>query len=162
VQILPRKVTRITQGIIFISITVWFIRVLRASIYLKLCRTRLWRVYLIPSKLSASGMTGFPSSSLCFPYLVNIILKKIISFPSHFPSEIQVYRPPHAYRTSGIEKITSCDDLFAALSSNGELFIFNAPKASQAGDTAGIKPQRVWALRKKFTSVKVCRITWRP
>jgi hypothetical protein len=83
------------------------------------------------------------------------------SFPSHvFPSEIQVYRPPQAIGDAHISKITSCDDTFAAVSSNGEVFILSVPNPSDADNASskmsgGIKPQRVWALRKHFSAVKV-------
>jgi len=84
-----------------------------------------------------------------------------VNFPAHaFPSEIAVYRPPQATNNTSIKKITSCDNLFAALSSNGELFTFTVPSPSEsAGSTsskprAAIVPQRVWALRKKFSAVR--------
>ncbi|KAJ7461488.1 hypothetical protein FB451DRAFT_1404722 [Mycena latifolia] len=55
-------------------------------------------------------------------------------------------------------QITSCEDAFAALSSNGELFTFSVPDPSEAdanaGRGAGFKPQRVWALRKQFSAVR--------
>jgi hypothetical protein len=61
-----------------------------------------------------------------------------------------------------IVKITNCDDTFAALTSNGELFIFSVPKAGEADESVSsgkertsIKPQRVWALRKQFSAVAV-------
>ncbi|KAG6812376.1 hypothetical protein H0H92_003189 [Tricholoma furcatifolium] len=75
-----------------------------------------------------------------------------------FPSEIQPYRPPNAVQEAKIAKITSCDDMFAALTFSGELFTFSASNPSDAGaaskEKSGFKPQRVWALRKKFSSVK--------
>ena len=72
------------------------------------------------------------------------------------------YRPPHANRNV-IEKITSsAEGVFAALSSNGELFTFVLPPPTDALVPPGwgkarevVRPQRVWALRKKFSSVKV-------
>lgn len=98
-----------------------------------------------------------------------------INFPTQaFPSEIQPYRPPQAVKDAHISKITSCDDVFAALSSNGEVFTFSVPilggtssnameglslsgsvpsSESRVGG-APFKPQRVWALRKKFSAVK--------
>ena len=91
------------------------------------------------------------------------------SFPMHaFPSGIQPYRPPQSFKGSHISKITSCDETIAALSSNGEVFTFSAPPSQSASSHAEIgfveenrntkpaafKPQRVWALRKKFSSVK--------
>ncbi|KAJ6618827.1 hypothetical protein B0H10DRAFT_2028138 [Mycena sp. CBHHK59/15] len=82
-----------------------------------------------------------------------------IIFPTNaFPSEIQPYRPPQAIKDAHIAKITSCDDTFAALSSNGELFTFSVPYPSEAdgnsGRGSGFKPQRVWALRKQFSAVR--------
>jgi hypothetical protein len=83
-----------------------------------------------------------------------------LSFPSHsFPSEIKVvYHPPQVVKDTRIAKITSCDDAFAALSSSGEVFTFSGP--SPEADAFGkertiIKPQRVWALRKQFSGVRV-------
>jgi inhibitor of Bruton tyrosine kinase len=62
-----------------------------------------------------------------------------------------------------ISKITNCDDTFAALTYNGELFTFavHKPGETDVGTTAGkermiIKPQRIWTLRKKFSAVAVC------
>ena len=87
-----------------------------------------------------------------------------------FPSGIQPYRPPQSVKDSHISKITSCDETIAALSSNGEVFTFSAPPLNQSTSShaesssvelqnrntklAVFKPQRVWALRKKFSSVK--------
>lgn len=93
------------------------------------------------------------------------------SFPIHaFPSGIQPYRPPQSFKDSHISKITSCDETIAALSSNGEVFTFYAPPNQSTSShmesssivelqnrntkSATFKPQRVWALRKKFSSVK--------
>ncbi|KAI0091451.1 hypothetical protein BDY19DRAFT_1030603 [Irpex rosettiformis] len=90
-----------------------------------------------------------------------------VTFPPHgFPSEIKIYRPPQAVRSTSIDKITTCDNVFAALSSNGELFTFSFPdprggtdssSATAIGQTRNrdvTKPQRVWTLRKKFSAVK--------
>ena len=91
-----------------------------------------------------------------------------------FPSGIQPYRPPQSVKDSHISKITSCDETIAALSSNGEVFTFSAPPPppppnqstsshmesssvdlqNRNAKPAAFKPQRVWALRKKFSSVK--------
>ncbi|KZT68694.1 hypothetical protein DAEQUDRAFT_757422 [Daedalea quercina L-15889] len=86
-----------------------------------------------------------------------------VNFPAQaFPSEIYAYRPPHSISNASIEKVTSSENTFAALSSNGELFTFSVPSSSDLGAStsgsgkprAAIVPQRVWALRKKFTAVK--------
>ena len=73
-----------------------------------------------------------------------------------------MYHPPQAVQDANIAKVTSCDDTFAALSSSGEVFTFSVPSLSE-GDAFGkervsIKPQRVWALRKQFSGVRVCSI----
>lgn len=55
-------------------------------------------------------------------------------------------------------KITTCNDTFAALSSNGELFTFTVPNPTEADvgkERTVVKPQRVWALRKQFSAVRV-------
>jgi len=111
---------------------------------------------------------SFPSS-LPLPH-THIILP---SFPTQaFPSEIQPYRPPQAIKDAHISKITSCDDVFAALSSNGEVFTFSVPNLgstmeslsssvpSSESRVAPSKPQRVWALRKKFSAVKVSFLSY--
>jgi hypothetical protein len=79
------------------------------------------------------------------------------SFPIHaFPTGIEPYRPPQSIKDSQISKITCCDDTFAALSSNGEVFTFSAPSSdTNPGEGRAFKPQRVWALRKKSSAVKV-------
>ncbi|KAF8549155.1 hypothetical protein OG21DRAFT_1606575 [Imleria badia] len=86
-----------------------------------------------------------------------------INFPPHaFPSDIStVYRPPQAVRAPAITKLVCCDDLFAALSSNGEVFTFSLPTATEAegnvhagGNRGQVKPQRAWALRRQFSSVR--------
>ncbi|KAF9233712.1 hypothetical protein BU15DRAFT_53495 [Melanogaster broomeanus] len=90
-----------------------------------------------------------------------------INFPAHaFPSDISmVYRPPQSVRGPAITKLTSCDDSFAALSSNGEVFTFTSPLATEGeGSATGggivgskgqvVKPQRAWALRRQFSSVR--------
>ncbi|KAI0071191.1 hypothetical protein K474DRAFT_1776321 [Panus rudis PR-1116 ss-1] len=104
-----------------------------------------------------------------------------INFPTQsFPSEITTYRPPHAVRNANIRKVVSCEQMFAALSSHGELFTWSLgePPASSSSNSTGmgmgmgmgrdkegggggggstsmvVKPQRVWALRKQFSAVK--------
>ncbi|KAF5316733.1 hypothetical protein D9619_006824 [Psilocybe cf. subviscida] len=82
-----------------------------------------------------------------------------VTFPLHaFPSGIEPYRPPQSIKDSLISKVTCCDETFAALSLNGEVFTFAAPKAASefanSGEGRSFAPQRVWALRKKFSAVK--------
>ena len=88
----------------------------------------------------------------------------VSSFPAHaFPSDIiTVYRPPQAVRAPAITKLVCCDDLFAALTSNGEVFTFSVPTSTEGegrvhagGSRALVKPQRAWALRRQFSSVRV-------
>ena len=58
-----------------------------------------------------------------------------------------------------ITKLSTCDNIFGALSIDGELFTFSPPepKATSGGEKIAIKPQLVWALRKAFTAVKVSK-----
>ncbi|RPD64492.1 hypothetical protein L226DRAFT_506238 [Lentinus tigrinus ALCF2SS1-7] len=88
---------------------------------------------------------------------------KVVFPPYAFPSETIPYRPPQAVSKSGlsieIDKITSCEDTFAALSSKGELFMFSLPSPPESGTGASksrfnVQPQRVWALRKQFSAVR--------
>ena len=56
--------------------------------------------------------------------------------------------------------MTSCDGVFAALSTHGEIFTFSTPPVSTDGisgrdDRAVIKPQKVWSMRKPFDPAKV-------
>ncbi|KAF7431199.1 hypothetical protein PC9H_006920 [Pleurotus ostreatus] len=86
-------------------------------------------------------------------YIHNDICSKL-SFPPHaFPAQIYPYRPPQAATNADIHKVTCCEDNFAALSANGEVFMFsfNSPSSDGSGRTS-VKPQRVWALRKQFSA----------
>ncbi len=85
-----------------------------------------------------------------------------VNFPTQrFPSDFSVYRPPQFVAKPTITKITSCGPTFAALSSLGDVFSFslqNPIDADVSRDPShkqvAIKPQMVWALRKRFTAVK--------
>ncbi|THH16852.1 hypothetical protein EW146_g3853 [Bondarzewia mesenterica] len=81
-----------------------------------------------------------------------------ISFPAQgFPSEIMAYRPPQAVNNANIAKVVCNDNMFAAISSNGEIFTFAVPterELSTSKDKVLVKPQRVWALRKQWSAVR--------
>ena len=142
---------------------------LRLEPHLTLCRTRPWRVSWIRKKSFAYGTTA--TSRLCKSSLsrgiVTWVLMRRTSFPPYaFPSETIPYRPPQAVSKSGlsieIDKITSCEDTFAALSSTGELFTFSLPSPPESSSGThksrfNVQPQRVWALRKQFSAVRVRR-----
>ncbi|KAK4703901.1 inhibitor of Bruton tyrosine kinase, partial [Phenoliferia sp. Uapishka_3] len=81
-----------------------------------------------------------------------------ISFPlARFPSKMQAYRPPTVSSKPQIEKIASCGNTFAALSSLGDVFTFNLDSSTSDSTSAvartAPKPQRVWSLRRNFTAV---------
>jgi hypothetical protein len=65
-----------------------------------------------------------------------------------------------------IEKVTSCGQTFAALSSIGDVFTFSLPNPAEDVSKDGrdrhvtVKPQLIWALRKSFTAVKVGKTSW--
>ena len=60
-----------------------------------------------------------------------------------------------------IVKVTSCGTTFAVLSSIGDVFTFSLPNPLDdvSKDVRErhviVKPQLIWALRKRFTAVKV-------
>ena len=57
-----------------------------------------------------------------YTLIVVHILIWVSSFPAHaLPSNNSTYRPPQAVLAPAITKLVCCDDLFAALSSNGEV-----------------------------------------
>ena len=72
-----------------------------------------------------------------------------------------------AHNNASIAKVVSCDNTFAALSSNGEVFTFslNPPPSVPMTDTnaaqnkntgaVSVKLQRIWSLRKQFSAVNV-------
>lgn len=82
---------------------------------------------------------------------------KVTFSNQNFPPEFK-YRPPQT--NAKITKIVaSWEGTFAALSTNGEVFTFTVPAPNEAVDSPSgkggvVKPQRVWALRKQFSSVK--------
>ncbi|KAF4569403.1 hypothetical protein EYR36_009193 [Pleurotus pulmonarius] len=88
-------------------------------------------------------------------YIHNDLCSKL-TFPPHaFPAQIYPYRPPQAAANADIYKVTCCEDNFAALSANGEVFMFSFGNPSSDGNgRTSVKPQRVWALRKQFSAVK--------
>ncbi|WVN86717.1 uncharacterized protein L203_101889 [Cryptococcus depauperatus CBS 7841] len=75
------------------------------------------------------------------------------SLPEAFP-----FRPPQTTLKPMISKITSSSGGFAALSTTGDVFTFSLPNPMEELNRGGrhvvVKPQIVWALRKKFTAVK--------
>lgn len=88
-----------------------------------------------------------------------------VNFPTHtFPSEIQPYRHPMAQNKVSIAKVVHClgEETFATLSTNGEVFTFVLGPPVPSGEHSQTpfgnpgRPQRVWALRKQFSAVKVC------
>lgn len=90
-------------------------------------------------------------------------------FGRHNPSDSSSFQLPNTVfphasnqytqfaRFATITKLSTCDNVFGALSTDGELFIFAPPepKVGPGGEKVAIKPQLVWALRKAFTAVKV-------
>ena len=92
---------------------------------------------LLPSAISPSDLRRFQ--------LPNVVYPNASSQHTRFA------------RSFSIRKLSTCDGVFGALSTDGELFIFPSPesKTPSTGEKVVIKPQLVWALRKAFTGVKV-------
>lgn len=140
-----------------------------------------------PPLLSALASS---SSLIPTPSLIHPILIIARSFPAQgFPSEIQAYRPPQAVNNAAIAKVVCSsgggENLFAAVSENGEIFTFGPTDVGSSGGGGGgggfggggggeergekerererereraatVRPQRVWALRKQWSAVRVC------
>lgn len=145
VQVFPRKVTKVTHPVINITITDTALAcLLDTQDVVCIWNDRYFRIKFVLNILVSIW-------NLC----------SIHSFPAHgFPSDIRVvYRPSAAVNNARIAKITSCDDTFAALSISGEVFTFTVSNPTETDvsgrERAAIKPQRVWALRKQFSGVKV-------
>jgi hypothetical protein len=71
------------------------------------------------------------------------------------------FRPPQSTLKPAIKKVTCCGSTFAALTSIGDVFTFSLPNPMEDSSKEGrdrhvtVKPQLIWALRKRFTAVKV-------
>lgn len=135
----------------------------------------------------SSSPSLIPASSLIRP---TPFVPSHGSFPAQgFPSEIQAYRPPQAVNNAAIAKVVCSsgggENLFAAVSENGEIFTFGPTDVGSSGGGGGgggfggggggeergekerererereraatVRPQRVWALRKQWSAVRVC------
>lgn len=89
-----------------------------------------------------------------------------VNFPtSPFFAESAIYRPPEFRKRSEVVKVTASGITFACLTSLGDVFTFALASPTEVDRDAAangaprergvqIKPQRAWALRKKFTAVK--------
>ena len=162
VQTIPRVVTKVARPVLSVSITV-SPTVPCDEICLMSIRILQWPVFSTPKKLYAFGMTDTSKSSEYVLTPLNASLPMPFSFPAYsFPSEFVAYRPPQAAsrNSASIEKVVSCEDTFAALSSSGELFTFHLQSPPEPGGNASksrfnVQPQRVWALRKQFSAVRV-------
>ncbi|KAI0248740.1 hypothetical protein BJV78DRAFT_1331173 [Lactifluus subvellereus] len=79
-----------------------------------------------------------------------------ITFPSPTrpPSNFLAYRSPQAAQVITTAHIFCNENMFATVSSAGEIFIFNVPTPLVPGERpAPVQPQRVWALRKQWSAV---------
>lgn len=76
--------------------------------------------------------------------------------PARLSSDFLAYRPPQAARTITTTRIFCNENMFATVSSAGEIFTFNAPTPPSSGERQlPVQPQRVWALRKQWSAVHV-------
>ena len=113
--------------------------------------------------VSGAVVCLWDSRSIRVPYVpcipdLSITLLNFYSFQlpnTTFPRVSNGYTQIARFAT--IRKLSAGDDVFGALSTDGELFAFSLPehKAASGGEKIAIKPQLVWALRKAFTAVKV-------
>lgn len=76
--------------------------------------------------------------------------------PTHLPLDFLAYHPPQAARAITTTRIICNENLFATVSSAGEVFTFYAPTPFLPGERPSpVQPQRVWALRKQWSAVHV-------
>ena len=128
VQILPRKVTTLTQPVIDVAL----------SDFAMICL------------LDTNEVVCFHHDT---NFRINFTTPRIVS--DAFP-----FRPPQSTIRPMIERVTSCGQTFAALSSIGDVFTFQLhnPAEDISKDVRDrhvtVKPQLIWALRKSFTAVK--------
>lgn len=143
VQVLPRKVTQITQPAASVIISSTALCILLA--------------------ISKEVLCVFDDS----------VFK--INFPIHtFPTSVQrPYHPPTAASRASVIKILSCEGIgntssnvatanlgataesvFAALTAHGDVFSWSPGSGGDTGDH-GVKPQRVWSLRRQMSAVTV-------
>ncbi|KAH9041005.1 hypothetical protein EDB85DRAFT_1858258 [Lactarius pseudohatsudake] len=79
-----------------------------------------------------------------------------VTFPSptRLPSDFLAYRPPQAARAITTARIFCNENMFATISSAGEIFTFNVPTLLPPSERPlPIQPQRVWTLRKQWSAV---------
>lgn len=116
------------------------------------------KVASLEQPVTSITMTDFGMACLLKSYDVILFYSNRhskVNFPANaFPAEMKVYRPMRAVEDFRIVKIMSCDDNMAAMSANGELFMFSVPDPSKDKDRGMPRASRVWALRKQFSAVK--------
>jgi inhibitor of Bruton tyrosine kinase len=81
-----------------------------------------------------------------------------ITFPSptRLPSNFLAYRPPQAAQVITTAHIFCNENMFATVSSAGEIFTFSISTVPVSGERpTPVQPQRVWALRKQWSAVHV-------
>lgn len=94
---------------------------------------------------------------VCFHHDANF---KINFSTPRILSDAFPFRPPQSTLKPSIKKVTACGLTFAALSTIGDVFTFSLPNpledvSKEARDRhVTVKPQLIWALRKRFTAVK--------
>ncbi|KAH9055770.1 regulator of chromosome condensation 1/beta-lactamase-inhibitor protein II [Lactarius vividus] len=79
-----------------------------------------------------------------------------VTFPSptRLPSDFLAYRPPQAARAITTARIFCNENMFATISSAGEIFTFNVSTLLPPSERPiPIQPQRVWTLRKQWSAV---------
>lgn len=155
----PKVVTKVDEPVVDVALSVSLI---------VLPRCDCLRMYMMPGlghglPWSVRGRSlplgrPFHQGPVCSAHSSLYVVPNFHSFP--LPN-IVLPRASNQYTQSArfavITKLSACDDIFGALSTDGELFIFTPPESKPTGEKVVVKPQLVWALRKAFTAVKVSR-----
>ena len=145
VQVMPRKVTNLSQPVIDVALSVSRCYCSRHG-RRQLTRQDFAMVCLLDNH-----------EVICFhhdtSFRINFSTPRILS--DAFP-----YRPPHSSLKPSITKVTSCGQTFAALSSIGDVFTFTLPNPLEDVSKdmrdrhVTVKTNLIWALRKRFTAVR--------
>lgn len=119
---------------------------------------RLIRGHLLPSRCEFQDQA---SSTFVSLLPLHAPLTPSCSFTTPKILSDVPFRPPQSTLRPMIHKLTSSGTVFAALSSIGDVFTFSLPNPlediskDQRDRHVTVKPQLIWALRKRFDAVKV-------
>jgi hypothetical protein len=140
-QPIPRIVTKITKPVISIVLNVG----------VKSCKN-----FPFNSAVQDTAMLCLLTTQDVILFFNDTQSRIVFPPPTRLPLDFLAYRPPQAARVITTARILCNEDMFAAVSSAGEIFTFNTPTTPLPGERPPpVQPQRVWALRRQWSAVHV-------